>query len=438
MAAAGLASAGLASAGLASAGLAPAGLASAGLASAAGFAPAAGLGLAAGLGPAAGAARALGAGDRLDVFVEIDLLGGGGRDRLGRLAPLDGLSFDLEGEVHVERADRRLIAHRQRASPHHRARLFVGVDVQHVDAELHRARRAAGDEARDAAEHARVRQARADLRHDRVNALDHDPLVPVEQLDALVHRRGVEIRPVEVVRDLDDGLVQRLARHRAEEAPPRGPHARERTEPDRALGVRRIEDVGGPRVGLGARPAARAHGVVLPADAAERALVDERDAVERLPFALLVAIAEHLQLLVEEDALARDEEAHRHPRRRLSLGRARVPREHDVGAREVRHHLGGGAHAAGWVVAEVKLGRQDRERLHQLHRALVNEGEHGLRGDRDVELPARSPDERASGHRSFGGDARSGDWHAGEAITARLRRGPRMTLASPSVISRWA
>jgi hypothetical protein len=124
------------------------------------------------------------------------------------------------------RPEPRLVVDREARAEHHRAAQRIGVDSQRI-------RRRAPAPApprrrpRAPARSREGRQVRLQVGVLGVEAIEDDPLVAAEEIDALIEGRRLEIAPVEIRRQLGHRLVELLAIGRAEQPLARGKPPRE-------------------------------------------------------------------------------------------------------------------------------------------------------------------------------------------------------------------
>ena len=222
-----------------------------------------------------------------------------------RLGPRDRRARELDADHEAQARELRLVGDRDRAPPDQRADRVVAVDVQRIRAQLEGLLGA--PEALDSHQRARPRESNLDPRPLGVEAVEHDPLVAVQELAALICGRAVEIRPVEAARDRGEGAIDVLAARLSEEPAPDPPVARERPEACCERWVGGIDDVRRGEVRLLARREPDADGVCIPPRAAERALVDDWHLQERRR-AAPASIAVNMKRFVDERGIAKHAE----------------------------------------------------------------------------------------------------------------------------------
>ncbi len=314
----------------------------------------------------------------------------GRRHERRRVEPPDGLAGELDAEDDAHPRERGLLGDREGGAERQRAVLLVAVDAQRVGVE--RDGLALRDAPRAQAVHepdpARAGQGGADAGHVGVQPVHHDPLVAAQEADALVGGRGLEVLPVEVVRQVDDALAhERLALDAAEEALARGPPLADGAEAGAAPLVERIDQAGL----AGALGHAHAERVLLPAHAAVRPLVHEGHLLDAAPLPDDHRLVEHRLGAVE------DGEPHRERLDDRAARRVRVAREEHVGAAQVRREVGREPDAPRRAVAVVELGPEDGLGRYARHRLVRREGERGLGDDGHPDDAPVTPGDRAHG-----------------------------------------
>ncbi len=332
---------------------------------------------------------------------------------------LDLAARDLDAGEDTESREIAVFGDGERAAPNDGATLFVGVDDQRVgDHREGFAARELGGGAVERRDRARAGELRLHARERRARALGPDPLVAVEEFDALIVRRDVEISPREVRRDVGDGRGQD-GRIDAQEAPPLGPSRRDGAKARGLPAPARIDEVG--PLPLLLNDADRVVG------AGARELVGERHHRKGRRAGAgfgRIGVALRLKALVEEHGLiAGDEQAHRNDALGAPLKGARMPLEEDVGAGPVGHEIAWRDERRIGALVAVLVAFGERLRVGERHRLIGRHRERRL-DDRDGAERVDRADDHAARRvlRARRRRARAG------ARRRRDRDGPRLPL----------
>jgi hypothetical protein len=324
----------------------------------------------------------------------LDLDAGGGRvgrglaTRRRRNAGCALLPLHLHGGHDAGGRQRVLRRELQRLAEGEGAPLLVPVDAESVRAEVEQGalRDAEGAQPVDPGERARAGELGADDGERGVQALQEQPLVAADFIEALIGGGRLEIGEVEPLRDLRDRPLQVAAGRGAEEAAAGGPAPPDGAEAARHGGIRWMEDGGS----LGAE------GVVGAPDAAGGALVDDRHLREAGRILEEEALVED-GAPVPEDSEADGQLGEGAPRH------VRLAGEDHVDLIDARGELRGEADAAVRELAVVDVCRDEGLRRAARHGPVVHEGEGGLGDDGDAEAPPLPP-RNGTRHRTWQGE----------------------------------
>jgi triphosphoribosyl-dephospho-CoA synthetase len=338
-------------------------------------------------------------------------------------------AFAGDPRVHGELLELGLL-HREVVAEEDGDRLQARVEAQRVAVELEILLRCAATI--EAGEGADLRETRARDGQRRVQTDEHELLVALQEVHALIRRGGLKKAKIHAVGQVHAAAHQGVGVRAAGQPSACGGVARERAEP------------------AGARWRARRHqarfpllrrepvGVLLGVEARE--LVHQGRVLKGLAGPRGIALARDDRGLVEERRRAPlHDEAHREARDGAASGGERVPGQEHLGLREVRRELRGKVHAAPGIVAVVDVAHDEPRGRDGPRDALGHDAEGGLDDDGQAGLAARAPEHGAARARcvsradELDGPGRKGDHDAaglsprrsGWKAVAHRRRAPR-------------